>query len=657
MQPVLILAPRGRDAPVVKRVLAAAGIAVTVCAGLSDLTDGFGDCSAVVVTEEALAGPGLPALLEAVERQPPWSDLAFVVLATKQSGVRTGARTSILDRLGNAVLLERPLNAESLVSAARSALRARGRQLAVRDLTAGLEDRVRERTAALTESEAQSRAIFDGFPESLFTLQVGADGGLAFERLNPSAARTAALAADEIAGLPLASVMQQAAAAALAEQARRCIEGGSSMTFTGPLQFLSGSATFETTLTPLRDARGRVTRLLAAARDVTERNLLETRLRQAQKLEAVGQLTGGVAHDFNNLLQVVLSGLTLMERVQDPDRRALLADNVRRAAQRGGELTKRLLTVARRQSLRPERIDVAAWMEGGARELLRQALRGDIRLDVQLPPGLPAVEADPAELELALLNLAVNARDAMPGGGVLTVRAELVRIYAVTDADGLDGDFVRLGVSDTGVGMSEETQARVFEPFFTTKGVGQGTGLGLAQVYGFARQSGGGVRLLSVPGQGTTVSLLLPVSTRAAPAGMELAAAPGNAPQRGAAVLVCEDDDDVAALVVDMLTQLGHAPTRVTTAAAALGALADGRVVDLLFTDVLMPGGMDGLALAREVGRRRPGLPVLLTTGYTGGGVAAVPLGLPLLRKPYRIDDLAQALQRALPGTGSSSGA
>jgi len=651
VKPVLILAPRGRDAPVIERVLAAAGIAVSVCAGLSALIDGLGDCSAAVVTEEALAGPDLPALLHAVEGQPPWSDLTFMVLATKQAGVRTGLRAGILDRLGNAVLMERPLNAESLVSAARSALRARGRQLAVRDLTARLEDRVRERTAALTESEAQSRAIFDGFPEGLFTLLVEADGGLAFERLNPTAARTAALAADGMAGMPLASLMPQASAAALAEHVRRSIEGGS-LTFSGPLPFLSGAATFETTLTPLRDARGRVVRVLAAARDVTWRNLLEARLRQAQKLEAVGQLTGGVAHDFNNLLQVVLSGLTLMERIQDPDRRALLADNVRRAAQRGGELTKRLLTVARRQSLRPERIDLAAWMQDGAKELLRQALRGDIRLDVQLPPGLAAVEADPAELELALLNLAVNARDAMPNGGVLTVRAEPVRIHAITDADGLDGEFVRLGVSDTGLGMSEETQARVFEPFFTTKGIGQGTGLGLAQVYGFARQSGGGVRLLSVPGQGTTVSLLLPVSTRAAPAGAKLDAAPSNAPQRGAAVLVCEDDDDVAALVLDMLTQLGHVPARVSTAAAALGALADGRVVDLLFTDVLMPGGMDGLALAREVARRRPGLPVLLTTGYTGGGAAAVPLGLPLLRKPYRIDDLAQALQRALPGAG-----
>ncbi len=648
MRPVLVLAPRGRDAPVIERVLCASGIAMEACADLAAIVRALPECSCVVVTEEALAGPDLLSLLDAVAAQPPWSDLAFLVLATKQPGTRSAARTAVLDGLGNPVLLERPLNAESLVSAIRSALRARGRQLAVRDLAAGLEDRVRERTAALTASEARSRAIFEGFPEPMFIVSAWPDGRFAFESLNPSAARSAGLASDEAARQGLEEVLDPAGAADLQAHLRRCVEDGTGHGFSGPLRFLSPSATFETTLTPLRDMEGHITRVLAAARDVTERNLLEARLRQAQKLEAVGQLTGGVAHDFNNLLQVVLSGLTLMERITDPARRAQLADNVRRAAQRGGDLTKRLLTVARRQSLRPERIELDAWMRDGAGALLRQALRGDIRAELRFPPDLPAVEADPAELELALLNLAVNARDAMPNGGTLTVSAEALQCYAITDADGLDGAFVRLSVGDTGTGMSEETQARVFEPFFTTKGVGQGTGLGLAQVYGFARQSGGGVRLHSAPGQGTTVCLLLPVSRRAAPEQTVEAPAIGSFPMRRAAVLVCEDDDDVAALVVDMLAQLGHAPTRVTTAGAALGALADGRAVDLLFTDVLMPGGMDGLALAREAARRRPGLPVLLTTGYTGGGAAAVPLGLPLLRKPYRIDDLAQAVGRAL---------
>ena len=293
------------------------------------------------------------------------------------------------------------------------------RQLAVRDLTAGLEDRVRERTAALTESEARSRAIFEGFPEPLFIIAAPAPGRFLFESLNPAASRRAALATDEVLGHGLDSVMNPVArwrtwcrtCAAAWRRARATASPARCPSCPPPRRS-------RRRLTPLRDAEGRVTRVLAAARDVTERNLLETRLRQAQKLEAVGQLTGGVAHDFNNLLQVVLSGLTLMERIQDPDRRAQLADSVRRAAQRGGELTKRLLTVARRQSLQPERIDLGAWMQEGAGALLRQALRGDIRAELRLTPGLPAVEADPAELELALLNLAVNARDAMPNGGV-----------------------------------------------------------------------------------------------------------------------------------------------------------------------------------------------------------------------------------------------
>ena len=647
--PILILAPRGRDAEVIAQVLARAGIAAASLGDLAALITGIEDCGAVVVTEEALAGPDLPALLKLVADQLAWSDLPFLVLATKQSGPRPPCRAAILKQLGNAMLLERPLNAESLSSAARSALRARSRQLAVRDLNATLEARVRERTQALAASEAQSRAVFEGFPECMFVVHVTHGGKFLFEAANPMAERVAGVGSASIRGRPAEAFMPAEQAARISEQFRHCVEAAAGVSFTEELRFPSVTGTFEATLTPLRETAGRIVRLLAVFRDVTARNLLESRLRQAQKMEAIGQLTGGVAHDFNNLLQVVLSGLTLIDRVQDPDRRAKLLESVRRAAQRGGELTKRLLTVARRQSLRPEAIDLGAWLGDGAGELLTRTLRGDIRTVLRVPPGLPPVEADPDELELAVLNLAVNARDAMPGGGTLTVKAEPVTQDGLTDPDGLDGCFVRLSVTDTGTGMSEATQARVFEPFFTTKGVGEGTGLGLAQVYGFARQSGGSVRLQSRLGQGTTASILLPVSTRAMPC--VLAGPPkveALQPAAGAAVLVCEDDDDVAALVVDMLAQLGHAPTRVSTAAAALGALADGRTVDLLFTDVLMPGGMDGLTLAREAGRRRPGLPVLLTTGYTGAGASAVPPDVPVLRKPYKLEDLAGALQTVL---------
>jgi len=646
--PVLILAPRGRDAEVISQVLARVGIVALPLDDLAALIAGIEDCSAVVVTEETLAGPDLPMLLGTIAAQPAWSDLPFLVLATKQVGSRAPADVAMLERLGNAMLLERPLNAESLASAARSALRARNRQLAVRDLNATLEARVQERTRALATSEAQSRMVFEGFPECMCVVQVTQGGAFLFDAANPAAERVAGLTTLMIHGRGAEAFMPEPNVECINARFRQCVDDGASLTFTSELHFPKLTGTFEMTLTPLRNAAGRIDRLLAVFRDVTARNALEARLRQAQKMEAVGQLTGGVAHDFNNLLQVVLSGLTLVERVQEPARRAQLLESVRRAAQRGGELTKRLLTVARRQSLRPEAIDLGAWLADGAGELLIRTLRGDIRTELQIPTGLPPVEADPDELELAVLNLAVNARDAMPEGGTLTIAAEVLVLHGTADPDGLDGRFIRLAIADTGTGMSEATQARVFEPFFTTKGVGEGTGLGLAQVYGFARQSGGGVRLHSRLGHGTTVALLLPVSKAAVPAPAPTAEDATPQPVLGAAVLVCEDNDDVAALVVDMLVQLGHTPTRVSTAAAALGALADGRTVDLLFTDVLMPGGMDGLTLAREAGRRRPGLPVLLTTGYTGAGASAVPLDLPVLRKPYKLQDLAHALRTIL---------
>ena len=329
--PILILAPRGRDAEVIGQVLARAGIAATSVPGLLAVIEGLDACAAVVVTEEALAGPDLDRLLGAAAAQPTWSDLPFLVLATKQPGPRSPRHGSVLDRLGNAVLLERPLNGETLVSAARAALRARSRQLAVRDLNATLEARVQERTEALAASEAQARAIFESFPECMFTVRV-TEGGFLFEAANPAAAQATGLPAAVIGGRPAEAFLPPPDAAAVDAQFRQCVEAGASLGFTAELHFPELSGTFEATLTPLRDASGRIARLLAVFRDVTARNALEARLRQAQKLEAVGQLTGGVAHDFNNLLQVVLSGLTLIERTQDPERRTLLLDSVRRHA-------------------------------------------------------------------------------------------------------------------------------------------------------------------------------------------------------------------------------------------------------------------------------------------------------------------------------------
>jgi PAS domain S-box-containing protein len=391
------------------------------------------------------------------------------------------------------------------------------------------------------------------------------------------------------------------------------------------------------------------------AEETKAREAAQARLFQTMKLEALGQLTGGVAHDFNNLLAVIISGAALLRRSDDPARRERLIEAMDQAARRGADLTRRLLTFARRQALRPEPLDLRAWLED-ARELLARSLRGDITIEVEAPEGLWPVLVDPGELELALLNLAVNARDAMPKGGTLRLQAANAELDRITDPDGLGGEFLRLSVRDSGTGMPPEVLARVFEPFFSTKEVGRGTGLGLAQVYGFARQSGGAARVASAPGRGTTVTLLLPRSTaqpgEAAPRAQAPAAAPalpaaGGADDPHLRLLLVEDDDDVAALTAEMLRHLGHDVARAPNPKAAFRALEDGLEADLVLTDVVMPGGQDGLDLARRLAEERPGLPILLYSGYGGAPARVASVGLPLLRKPFTLEELAQALDSA----------
>ena len=337
--PVLILAPRGRDGPVIQQVLDRAGVEAELRPDLTSLCHSLGGAASVVLTEEALAGDALPGLLDWVANQAPWSDLPFIVLVNKQALARTGRRAATIDAIGNAVLLERPLNPDSLASAARAAIRARQRQLAMQRLTDTLEHQVLERTGAVIESEARFRAVYEGFPEFLFVVQVTQDGRFLIEGYNPAGERRAGLSTREVAGRPAGVFLNGHQSERVQTAFRRCVVTGASVHLTEDLNLLAGPGTFDIILTPMTGASGRIDRILGVARDVTERNRLETRLRQAQKLEAIGQLTGGVAHDFNNLLQVVMSGLTLMERIDDPARRAHLADSVRRAAQRGGELT------------------------------------------------------------------------------------------------------------------------------------------------------------------------------------------------------------------------------------------------------------------------------------------------------------------------------
>jgi signal transduction histidine kinase/ActR/RegA family two-component response regulator len=394
----------------------------------------------------------------------------------------------------------------------------------------------------------------------------------------------------------------------------------------------------------------------ALVTQMSERARVEEVLRQAQKMEAIGQLTGGVAHDFNNLLMVIQGGLDLLHRHStDPSGPKRIIERMQQAAQRGAGLTRQLLAFSRHQPLTPEPVDLIRQI-GGMRELLDRSLRGDVTVKLELARDLWPVEVDPGELELVILNLAVNARDAMPNGGTIRLRAENV---AAETVDGHLGDWVRLSVVDDGTGISPEITARVFEPFFTTKEIGKGSGLGLAQVYGFVRQSGGTVQIDSEVGSGTSVILTLPRSTgipvMEPPRVVDLGSGPHACGSNGR-VLLIDDDDEVAALVSEMLDQLGYEVTRVASAAAALGALANGRQIDLVFSDIMMPGGMDGVGLARELRQRRKGLPVLLTSGYAEAAKrAAESEGVRVLPKPYRLDELASALRLTIRPAGNGA--
>jgi len=383
---------------------------------------------------------------------------------------------------------------------------------------------------------------------------------------------------------------------------------------------------------------------------VAERDQAQAALIQSQKLEALGQLTGGVAHDFNNLLTVIIGALDIVQRhPEDTGRTARLGKAALDAAQRGERLTRQLLAFSRRQPLRPVITDIDQLLRD-SEALYRGAIGERYTLTLSLGAADATVNVDPAQFDAAVMNLLVNARDAMPGGGVVSVTTTVEVRAAIGELAA--GDYLAVRVQDSGEGMDEATRARVFEPFFSTKPVGKGTGLGLSQVYGFVHQSGGGVTLDSAPGAGSTITLLLPLSADQAAPAAEGAPLPIRA-MRVLDILLVEDDAAVAALAEAMLRELGHRVEVADRPRAALERLRAGGPVSLLLTDVVMPGDMTGVDLARAATALRPDLPVLLSSGYTGQALAsAEEAPWPLLRKPYTLDALAAALRDAVePGT------
>jgi PAS domain S-box-containing protein len=402
----------------------------------------------------------------------------------------------------------------------------------------------------------------------------------------------------------------------------------------------------------IRDEAGIVVGFVNITRDVTERRdaqvsleRAQEQLAQSQKMEALGQLTGSIAHDFNNLLMIVSGHAQLLRRrISDPKHiRAIDAMNA--AANRGESLTRQLLAFSRRQPINPVVTDLKERIDA-VHEMLVGSLRGNIQLECDIAPDVWPVEVDIAELELALVNIAVNARDAMPVGGVITLSARNLNLQKSDGVDQLEGDFVALAMTDTGIGIAPEVLSRVFEPFFTTKALGKGTGLGLSQVYGFSHQSGGTVVATSTVGRGTAITIYLPrqhatpVKAPEAPS-VELSAA------HEGTILMVEDNPEVAEVTASLLEQLGYRVMRADNAMDALSVLQRGQKIMLVFSDIVMPGNMNGVALAQEVGNRYPRLPVLLTSGYSDV-VQTAASQFRILRKPFQLNALEKAIREAL---------
>jgi len=529
-------------------------------------------------------------------------------------------------------------------------------EIELRKLNETLERRIEERTAQLRSNEAMMRAIFETSHQYQWLLNLKGDV------LYANKIALAGIRSDgtDVTGEPFWETPWFTATAGAPDAVRNALAAvlrGEDARNEMLMHLPIGDRYFDFAMRPLFDEHGEITGAVPEAVDITERRQGEEALRQSQKMEAVGQLTGGVAHDFNNLLTIIRSATDFLRRRELPEeRRRRYVDAISETVERASKLTAQLLAFARRQPLKPQVFDVGAQVENVA-QLIRPLVGNRIQIEVDIGDSNTFSIADIAQFETALINLAINARDAMNGEGRLEISVRKVGLIpALRGQSARNGDFIAVSVDDTGTGIAPEHLAAIFEPFFTTKEVGKGTGLGLSQAFGFAKQSGGDIAVASTLGQGAKFTIYLPQAsapkeTEAAKAGSEPAAT-----GRGYRVLVVEDNDDVRMFSTELLEDLGYKVRRVADASAALAILSnDEFAVDLVFSDVIMPG-MNGVELASIIRERYPALPVVLTTGYSNVLAESAHRGFERIQKPYSVESLSRIVRKAIADRTSTAG-
>lgn len=654
-------------------ILTEADIASRIFSDLESLCHALKDhATFVVITEEAILGADLKPLSSWVESQPSWSDLPFVVLTHRGGGPeRNPAAARLSEILRNVTFFERPFHATSFVSVAKTALRARARQYEALNRMEELSEGERRLQTALRAGKLGSWE-YDVTAGALFTSDVckavfGRSRGDSFEfdhlvdsihaddRGRMQASMQNAISTGRDFEIEYRTLWPDLSAhwAEFRGRAVRDRDGNVSR-LVGVASDITARKTAEKELIELNGTLEErvVERTLelnnahqSLLDQVKQREVAEEQLRQAQKMEAIGHLTGGVAHDFNNLLMAVLGNLDLLRKhFADDPKAARLIDGALQGAQRGAALTQRLLAFARRQDLKVEPVDLVELVKGMT-DLLWRSVGSKIQINYDLPAALPPVLADANQIELALLNLVVNSRDAMANGGEIAIGVKNTEIASAT-GDLTAGSYVVLSVQDTGQGMSPETLKRAIDPFFSTKEIGKGTGLGLSMIHGLAVQLRGALRLSSSTGAGTTAELWLPMSTSVK---NDVVAADDTVPAIVEAkfrILMVDDDALIAMSTADMLEDLGHEVIEAHSGLDALEILKSGQEFDLLITDYSMPK-MTGAELAKAVRVLKPDLPILIATGYADLPPGA-DIDVPRLAKPYNQADLAAHIAKAL---------